>query len=183
MANPLPKHSSRAVRRASWIVSAAIAPAALSATVLAPSAGPGTENSAHVRLSDAALVSRISGTVEISGAGTNLVSVSFGRDADRNGRLDADETGLVLSRDRSGWKISVPGGGIVAETEAYGRTEFEIVCEGGRRDLVFKTPGDWFLLAYDPSWTFAKASVCGREGCVVSASAERRRFAVRIAAK
>ena len=155
----------------------------LCAAVLSPSQNPGTENAVHARLVDSAQISQISGIAEISGNATNTFTLAFGKDADGNGKLDADEAGIVLTRDRQSWKISPPCASASAEAQAHPRAEFEIKCDGGCREMVFKTAASQLRFGYDPSWTFAKASVCGRQGCTVSISVERRRFTIRIVAK
>ncbi len=173
----------RALRLCAVAAPAFLAQMPLCAVSISPSQNPGTEDSVHARLADAAQVSRISGAAEIAGSATNVFTLAFGKDADGNGMLDADEAGIVLTRDRHSWKVSFPDGTRSAEAEPCPRAEFEIVCDNGSPEMVFKTQGSQLHFSYDPSWTFAKASVCGRPECAVSVSVERRRFFIRLVAK
>ena len=74
--------------------------AEVSAPRLPPWGHPGTEVSANVSIASArADVRAFDVAVDFSGTPSNCVQVAFGRDADGDGDLSPDETGLVL-----GWR-------------------------------------------------------------------------------
>lgn len=123
------------------------------------------------------------------GTVSNNVQLAFGRDADADGMLAAEETGLTFAWDCGRWTIRDPEGGesfaAAATTNVVKELDWNLsvrrrqptrltVSENG--EAIFhewtQRPADWF---FEPDWNLVRLTVRG-----VDASEEEARVELKI---